>query len=108
MEEARLGWQRWKDELKGVSEREGKNILFAEYGYRSVDYAGKEPWKSDREMSVVNLEAQINLTKALFDEIIVTNPGLPADLFGNGISITRRPEGMIMPDLRLRTSLWKA
>ncbi len=67
--EARLGWQLWKEELKGVSEREGKNILFAEYGYRSVDYAGKEPWKSDREMSVVNLEAQINLTKALFDEI---------------------------------------
>jgi hypothetical protein len=67
--EARLGWQQWKEELKGVSEREGKNILFAEYGYRSVDYAGKEPWKSDRDMNVVNLEAQTNLTKALFDEI---------------------------------------
>lgn len=67
--EARLGWQRWKEELKGVSEREGKNILFTEYGYRSVDFAGKEPWKSDRDMNQVNLAAQSNLTTALFEEV---------------------------------------
>ena len=69
VEEARLGWQRWKNELKGVAEKEKKDILFTEYGYRSVNFAGKEPWKSNREMTVVNLEAQANLTRALFDEV---------------------------------------
>ncbi|MEM7086627.1 MAG: glycoside hydrolase TIM-barrel-like domain-containing protein [Bacteroidota bacterium] len=69
VEEAKLGWQRWKEELKGVSQRENKTILFTEYGYRSVDYAGKEPWKSDRDMTEVNLAAQTNLTQALFDEV---------------------------------------
>lgn len=69
VEEAKLGWQPWKVELKSVAERENKTILFTEYGYRSVDFAGKEPWKSDRDMTVVNLEAQTNLTQALFDEV---------------------------------------
>ncbi len=69
IEEARMGWQQWKDELKGVSEREDRTILFTEYGYRSVDFAGREPWKSDRGITEVNLEAQNNLTQALFDEI---------------------------------------
>jgi hypothetical protein len=69
VEEARSGWQRWKEELKNVSEREKKQILFTEYGYRSVDFAGKEPWKSDRNMTQVNLESQTNLTNAYFDEI---------------------------------------
>jgi len=66
--EAKEGWQRWKTELKGVSETAGRPILFTEYGYRSVDYAGKEPWKSDRSMTVVNLDAQQNLMQALFEE----------------------------------------
>jgi len=69
VEEAQNGWQRWKTELKGVSEKENKPILFTEYGYRSVDFAGKEPWKSDRSMIQVNLAAQTNLMKALFNEI---------------------------------------
>lgn len=69
VEEAQIGWQRWKEEMKLISEKENKNILFTEYGYRSVDYAGREPWKSDRDMTVVNLEAQSNLTKALYNEL---------------------------------------
>lgn len=69
VEESRMGWQRWKEELKVVSERENKQILFTEYGYRSVDFAGREPWKSDHNMNTVNLEVQTNLTQALFDEI---------------------------------------
>lgn len=69
VEECRAGWQRWKTELKGVSEREGRKILFAEYGYRSVDFAGREPWKSDRDMTEVNLDAQTNTSRALFDEV---------------------------------------
>ena len=44
-----------------------KPVLFTEFGYRSVDYTGKAPWKSDRSMNQVNLEGQHNTTKALFD-----------------------------------------
>jgi len=69
VEEAKAGWQWWKNELKAVSEKEKKSILFTEYGYRSVDFSGKEPWKSDRSMTQVNLEAQTNLTRALFEEV---------------------------------------
>ncbi|SRX74408.1 glycoside hydrolase family 113 [Aequorivita antarctica] len=72
IDEVKTGWERWKVELKSVSEKENKKILFAEYGYRSVDFSGKEPWKSDRSMNSVNLEAQSNslegLYKALWQE----------------------------------------
>lgn len=60
------GWKNYKDSLKSASEKHSKPILFTEYGYRSVDYSGQEPWKSDRSMNQVNLEAQTNTTKALY------------------------------------------
>lgn len=69
VEEARAGWQKWKDEMAGVSAKAGKPILFTEYGYRSVDYSGKEPWRSDRSMNQVNLEAQTNTITALYEEV---------------------------------------
>ncbi len=69
VEEAIAGWGRWKKELKTISEKENKKILFAEYGYRSVNFSGKEPWKSDREMTSVNLEAQTNLLEGLYQSI---------------------------------------
>ncbi|WP_303318242.1 glycoside hydrolase [Flavivirga abyssicola] len=60
----------WKTHVKTISKISNKNkkpILFTEFGYRSVDYSGKEPWKSDRSMYQVNLEAQTNTTQALFE-----------------------------------------
>ncbi len=67
--EARNGWQRWKQELKAVSEINNRKILFTEYGYRSVDHSGKEPWQTSREEQKVNLDAQANLLTALYEEI---------------------------------------
>ncbi len=61
------GWKKYKSLLKKYTDSINKPILFTEYGYRSVDYSGKEPWKSDRSMNKVNLEAQVNTTKALYD-----------------------------------------
>jgi len=69
IEEAKLGWKPWKEEMISVSTKANKKIIFTEYGYRSVNYSGKEPWKSDRNLGEVNLKAQENLTKALFEEI---------------------------------------
>lgn len=62
------GWKEHKKVIKSMSYKYNKPILFTEFGYRSVDYAGKEPWKSDRSMVTVNLEAQTNATQALFQE----------------------------------------
>ncbi|MEZ4794568.1 MAG: glycoside hydrolase [Flavobacteriaceae bacterium] len=68
-EAAQKNWDSWKLEMQGVSEKFEKPILFTEFGYRSVDYAGKEPWRSDREMEGVNFEAQSNLLEALFEAV---------------------------------------
>ncbi len=62
------GWKVYKTEIKAYSDQFEKPILFTEFGYRSVDYAAKAPWKSDREMVEVNLDAQVNATQALLDE----------------------------------------
>lgn len=69
LEECKQGWTIYKKDLKTFSETYHKPILFTEYGYRSVDYAAKAPWKSDRDMTNVNLEAQSNAMQSLFEEI---------------------------------------
>ncbi|WP_452227479.1 glycoside hydrolase family 113 [Lacinutrix cladophorae] len=67
IEECLEGWKTHKPIIKEIADAYNKPILFTEYGYRSVDFAGKEPWNSDRSMDTVNFEAQNNTTKALFD-----------------------------------------
>jgi len=69
VEETRKGWQRWKEELKSVSEKESRKIIFTEYGYRSVDFAGKEPWVSDHKLMSMNFEAQTNTLQGLFKNV---------------------------------------
>jgi len=66
--ECKAGWQKHKAVIKSLSETHNKPIMFTEFGYRSMDYAGKEPWASDRSMTSLNLEAQKNATQALFEE----------------------------------------
>jgi hypothetical protein len=68
LETCRNGWRKYKPVIKAFSEANKKPILFTEYGYRSVDFSGKEPWQSDRAMTVVNLEAQSNTMQVLFEE----------------------------------------
>ncbi|WGF93040.1 glycoside hydrolase family 113 [Aequorivita marisscotiae] len=69
VEETKIGWGRWKTELQTISDKENKKILFTEYGYRSVDLSGKEPWRSDREMTSINLKAQANLLEGLYKSV---------------------------------------
>lgn len=61
------GWKSHKPIVQNISQKYNKPVLFTEFGYRSVDYTGKEPWKSDSSMNQVNLEAQTNATQALFE-----------------------------------------
>ncbi|MFP4845067.1 glycoside hydrolase family 113 [Winogradskyella sp. PE311] len=66
-EDCMEGWKKHKPVIKDMSIKYEKPILFTEYGYRSVDYSGKKPWVSDRSMNKVNLDAQVNTTKALYE-----------------------------------------
>ena len=68
VEACRKGWQTYKSAIKELSQTYARPVLFTEYGYRSVDFTAKEPWKSDRDMTDVNLQGQENATQALFEE----------------------------------------
>lgn len=66
-EDCLKGWKSHKPIIEKLSKQQDRPILFTEYGYRSVDYSGRQPWVSDHTMRDVNLEAQVNTTKALLD-----------------------------------------
>ena len=68
VEDCKEGWKPFKTEIKGFAQQFNKQVLFTEFGYRSVDFTAKAPWVSDREMGEVNFEGQSNATHALFDE----------------------------------------
>ncbi len=65
--DCKLGLKRWKTEVKKCYDTYDKPILFTEFGYRSMNFTGKEPWRSDRGIVEVNLEAQANATQAFFE-----------------------------------------
>jgi hypothetical protein len=69
VEDCIKGWEKHKQGLKTFSEKLARPILFTEYGYRSVDYTAKEPWRFDRSMTSINLVAQNNAIQALFDAV---------------------------------------
>lgn len=66
VEDCLAGWQNHKTTIKSVHESYNKPVLFTEFGYRSVDHTGREPWISDRNITGVNMQAQVNATTALF------------------------------------------
>lgn len=69
LDAALMGWQPWLLELESVSTTHDRPILFTEYGYRSLDYAGKEPWQSTVLETGANLEAQTILLQALYESV---------------------------------------
>ncbi len=68
VEELEIGWKPYKQEISNTHKQYKKPILFTEFGYRSVDYTGKEPWKSDHIEGKVNLEVQVNGLQAIYNE----------------------------------------
>ena len=58
-------WKPIKKEIHTVSSRENKPILFTEYGYRNMDYTGKEPWNTS-DNSSFNQKGQNNGYSAIF------------------------------------------
>ena len=63
-------WEPWSEELREIALATGKPILFAEYGYRSVDGAAGRQWElpdGRRARGVpANYEAQSGAYEALF------------------------------------------
>lgn len=68
VESLRKSWQQWKVGIEKIAIAKKRPILFTEYGYRSMDYTAKKPWLVDRNEENVNLEAQVNATKAIIQE----------------------------------------
>ena len=68
IKELRKGWQPWKEKILEVANTNNKKVLFTEFGYRSMDYTAKKPWLVDQNKDEVNLVAQANAKKAIFDE----------------------------------------
>lgn len=69
LEELRRAWPKHKMTMKKHADSLNKKILFTEFGYRSVDYAAAKPWEVDYSKTAVNLQAQVNATKVLYDEL---------------------------------------
>jgi hypothetical protein len=59
------GWESDFQKIKSKSIAENKKVVFTEFGYRNVDFTGKEPW-DDNGNATFNTEAQNNAYKALF------------------------------------------
>lgn len=59
-------WKPIKDEIKSMSFRENKPVLFTEFGYRNIDFTGKEPYKID-DNQTLNNKGQNNGYTAIFE-----------------------------------------
>ncbi len=57
-----------KLKFKKFKHKFNKPILFTEYGYRSIDFTGKEPWDSKRITGSINLLAQKNGLQAIHNQ----------------------------------------
>ncbi|MFY0603784.1 MAG: glycoside hydrolase [Flavobacteriaceae bacterium] len=66
--ELEKGWKPHKEEIKRIQKQFNKPIIFTEFGYRSVDFSGKEPWDAKRIQDAVNLEAQANGLQAIYNQ----------------------------------------
>lgn len=62
------GWKPHKNEIKRIQKYYRKPVIFTEFGYRSINFTGKEPWDSNRVKGNVNLKAQANATQAIYNQ----------------------------------------
>ena len=60
-------WQPLKKEMRLLSKKYNKKILFTEYGYQSKDFATLEPWDHSKSRTV-NLKGQENALTAIFNQ----------------------------------------
>ena len=68
VEDFESGWKPHKEQIQVIQSKFDKPVLFTEFGYRSIDYTGKEPWTSNRVEGSINLEAQTNGLQAIYNQ----------------------------------------
>lgn len=69
LEMVKSAWETINERLKTLSDEYDTPVIFTEFGYRSIDYAGKEPWNSERVEGQVNEEAQAVLLEGLIESL---------------------------------------
>lgn len=69
VEEVKQSWVTINKKLEHLSKTNNKPILFTEFGYRSIDFAGKTPWDARYVEGQVNEEAQLHLIQGLFESV---------------------------------------
>lgn len=62
-------WDSINITLETLSDKNQTPILFTEFGYRSIDYAGIEPWDSTRIKGQVNENAQDILLQGMIESV---------------------------------------
>jgi len=64
-------WQPIITEMRDFSDQYGKQVLLTEYGYRSIDHAGAEPWLHVGQTPHTEAveKAQYNLLRAFYESI---------------------------------------
>lgn len=68
VQQLKQAWQKHKEKISSLSLALNREVIFTEYGYRSMDYTAKKPWLVDRNQENVNFEGQVNAKKAIFEE----------------------------------------
>jgi exo-beta-1,3-glucanase (GH17 family) len=66
--EYELGWSEHKQQIIKVQKQFKKPVIFAEFGYRSVDFNGERPWDSADIEATINLQAQVNALQAIYNQ----------------------------------------
>ncbi len=70
-EQIKEGWIRHMEQIKAVSDKAGKPVLFTELGYRSVSFAAEKPWtwasRADVDKVKPDYEMQSKLYEAFFE-----------------------------------------
>lgn len=59
-------WRRISKKIKKKNQKFDRPILLTEFGYRSIEFAGRKPWLHDKGKDTSNLQAQVNLYEAFF------------------------------------------
>ena len=60
-------WYPIRRQLKKIANQYNKTIVFTEYGYRNIEYAGKRPWEHDKGLDSLHNESQQNLYRAFYE-----------------------------------------
>lgn len=69
VETVKAGWQPWAHELSTFAKQYDRQIIFTEYGYRSIDYTAAGHWNVEDKSKEVNLDGQVNAYEGMFQAL---------------------------------------